>query len=292
MTKTKNDDLDFEKTEFTSAAYCVRVKRLAQLFLSRKRELSTEDFNNLKIGFQKAHEFYEAEYQNQEEETAREHISESIKEMESIENQLTAIVEAQKEYAGSKNRSRELYSIGNIQKKTIEYVSKKALFEEGNITKLSHAILSAHTENPINLMFLAPPSEGKTFVITNTAGAFPDQYIKMYRDASPKSFTRNMGELAIRQIKDGTKEYLTKIENHFTHKEVKVGEYLSWLKEEIEKKNPEFDRSELKETLESMQQNLVTLISLEHQTIMFLDRPNPELWKSMLSVHCLTGKSL
>jgi len=284
MTETKDDDLDFRKIEFTSPAHCVIVKLQAEPFLNGKRELSQDDYANLELGIQKARKFLEAESQKQKEEITREQISKSISEMESIENQLTAIAELQKEYAGSKNRSRELYSIGNIQKKTIDYVSRKALFEEGNINKVGHAILSAHTDSPINLMFLAPPSEGKTYVITNTAGAFPDQHIKMYRDASPKSFTRNMGELAIRQIKDGTKEYLTTIENHFTHKEVKVGEYLSWLKEEIEKKNPEFDRSELKETLDSVQQNLVTLISLEHQTIIFLDRPNPELWKSMLSV--------
>ena len=180
--------------------------------------------------------------------------------------------------------SSELYSIGNIKAESINYIKKRALREEGNIQKIGHAVLSAFTSDPINLEFLASPSEGKTHVIVNTAMAFPDQYVEVYRDASPKSFTRDKGELAVRIIKNGTREYHTEIENVFTRETTSVSEYLNWLKSEIDSKESMYGKRELERAKGEITQNLVTLISLENKVIIFLDRPQPELLKSMLSV--------
>jgi DNA-binding MarR family transcriptional regulator len=287
MTNKKSDCLNFEKTEFVSISQCVMVKREAQPFLNRETELNSKDFNNLRAGSKKAFEFYKKEYIKQQEQTQKNGVIDRIRELAKILKQLKIILtetQTKRRYTDLNNGSSDLYSIGDIQKKTVEYVSKKALFEEGNINKISHTILSAHTDSPINLMFLAPPSEGKTHVITSTADAFPDQYVKIYRDASPKSFTRDKGELALRVITDGVRDYITEISNPFTEERTTVKEYLSWVKEEIDRKDSSYNRSELKEALNSIQTNLVTLISLENQCIIFLDRPNPELVNSILSV--------
>ena len=85
---------------------------------------------------------------------------------------------------------RKLYGCSGTYKESIEFAKKRALFEERNIAIILHAGLSAFSDRPINVMLIAPPSEGKTHVITNALSVFPDQYVSIYRDASPKSFTR------------------------------------------------------------------------------------------------------
>ena len=187
-------------------------------------------------------------------------------------------------YTGSKNSFSDFYSDNDIFSKSVKYVSKKVLHEEKNIRILLHAGLSAFSKDPINIVFQAPPSEGKTHAIVNTLKVFPDQYVDILRDASPQSFTRDKGELALRIYKDGIKNYVTQIKNNFTSEEMPIWAYLQWLKDEIENKDSGYKLDDLKKQLGWIEKNKVTLISLEHKIIAFLDRPNPQLWKTLLSI--------
>ena len=134
---------------------------------------------------------------------------------------------------------RKFYGCGGIYKKAVEYIKGTALFEERNISIILHAGLSAFSGQPINVVLIAPPSEGKTHVITNALSVFPDEYVSIYRDASPKSFTRERGQSAMRVIINGVKEYKTTIFNEFTGEETTIESYLRWLKSEIQKKGIE-----------------------------------------------------
>ena len=180
---------------------------------------------------------------------------------------------------------RKLYGCSGTYKESIEFAKKRALFEERNIAIILHAGLSAFSDRPINVMLIAPPSEGKTHVITNALSVFPDQYVSIYRDASPKSFTRERGQLAVRVIRNGVKEYKTTIFNEFTGEEITIESYLRWLKSELQNKGiKKEDKEAYQEKLLEIQDNLVTLIPLENRIIAFLDRPSPELWRSLLSI--------
>ena len=192
--------------------------------------------------------------------------------------------ETMKRYTCSSNSFSDLYSDVNIFKKAVEFVSKKALHEEKNIRILLHAGLSAFTKDPINVIFQAPPSEGKTHVIVNTLSVIPDQYVDILRDASPQSFTRDKGQLALRVYKDGIKDYKTETKNQFTDKEMPIWAYLQWLKDELDNKDSQHKEEEIKKALSGIENNLVTLISLEHRIIAFLDRPNTQLWNTLLSI--------
>lgn len=182
------------------------------------------------------------------------------------------------------NSFSELYSDIDIFENAIDFVSKKALHEEKNIRIYLHAGLSAFTKDPINIVSQAPPSEGKTHVIVNALSVFPDQYVDILRDASPQSFTRDRGALALRVYRDGIKDYITETKNRFTNEKMPVWAYLQWLKDELEKKDSEYKEQSLKKALSGIEGNLVTLISLEHRVIAFLDRPKPQLWNTLLSI--------
>ena len=180
---------------------------------------------------------------------------------------------------------RKLYACSGIYKKAVEYIKGTALFEERNISIILHAGLSAFSGQPINVVLIAPPSEGKTHVITNALSVFPDEYVSIYRDASPKSFTRERGQSAMRVIINGVKEYKTTIFNEFTGEETTIESYLRWLKSEIQRKGIDKEEKEdYQEKLSEIQNNIVTLIPLENRIIAFLERPSPKLWKSLLTI--------
>ena len=174
--------------------------------------------------------------------------------------------------------------LGDVKRRAINCVSKSVLHEEKNIEKLLDTGMSALTGEPINLIVEGPPSEGKTFMIVNTLKVFPEEYLEIYRDASPKSFTRERGQLALRKIENEEKTFVTITENPFTHEEQTVGEYKEWLENEIDNEDSEYDQGKLSSQLYWLRKNLVTLIDLEHRIVVFLDRPQPELWRSLLSV--------
>ena len=180
---------------------------------------------------------------------------------------------------------RKLLTCSGIYRESIEIIKEKALFEDRNIAIILHAGLSAFSDQPINVMLIAPPSEGKTHVITHALSVFPDEYVSIYRDASPKAFTRERGHLALRAINNDVREYKTTIFNEFTGEETTIESYLRWLKSEVQKKRTEKeDKEAYQEKLLEVQDNLVTLIPLENRIIAFLDRPSPELWRSLLSI--------
>ena len=179
---------------------------------------------------------------------------------------------------------RKLLTCTGIYKGCIEYIKEKALFEERNIAIILHSGLSAFSGRPINVMLIAPPSEGKTHVITNALSVFPDQYVSIYRDASPKSFTRERGQLALRGISNGVREYKTTIFNDIVGDETSVETYLRDLKSELQKKKDKTEKQDIEAKQSEIRDNLVTLIPLENRIIAFLDRPSPELWRSLLSI--------
>jgi Cdc6-like AAA superfamily ATPase len=104
---------------------------------------------------------------------------------------------------------REFFKLGDIKKRAISVISESVLHEKKNIEKLLDAGMSAFPGEPTNLIITGPPTEGKTFLIVNALKVFPEEYVEVYRDASPKSFTRGKGQLALRIIEDEEKKFVT-----------------------------------------------------------------------------------
>lgn len=162
--------------------------------------------------------------------------------------------------------------------------------ESRNISIILNTALSAFTDNPINLAVVSPSSEGKTYLVTETLARFPQRYVWMYRKVSPKTFTRERGELAVRVVEGNKETYTTKVENEFTGKQISVGAYLSFLKDAVSEKKKEddgefsIDKAEAQEALSDLEQDLYTLVDFRDKVLVFLDRPDNALWNELLSV--------
>ena len=127
-------------------------------------------------------------------------------------------------------------------------------------------------------MLIAPPSEGKTHVITHALSVFPDQYVSIYRDASPKSFTRERGQLALKGISNGVREYKTTIFNDIVGDETSVEAYLRDLRSELQKKKDKTEKQDIEAKQSKIRDNLVTLIPLENRIFRILPQDPVPLW--------------
>ncbi len=166
--------------------------------------------------------------------------------------------------------------------------------EHRNIAIVQNAALSAFTSNPINLAVVAQSSEGKTYLVTEALKLFPQQYVMMLRQASPKVFTREHGENAIRIVNGNTETYSTHIMNKFTDEKTNVAGYVKFLESKIrkaenakKKEDPEdndLNIDDLTDELEKIKGNLYRLFDFRNKIIVFLDRPDPALWSELLSV--------
>ncbi|MEM3192536.1 MAG: hypothetical protein QW292_10725 [Candidatus Parvarchaeota archaeon] len=182
----------------------------------------------------------------------------------------------------------------NVQEAALRLISKKVKMEDRNIRAIMNVALSGIVGFPENVLFDAPSSEGKTTIITSVLSIFPEKYVTILRDASPKSFTHERGELALRVINEkGDKEYITRISNRFEDgEEVSVAYYKSYLENrykmlETQVKKDKSKMAELRdvrEEIESLNKDIVTLINFDGIVIAFLDQPREELLRNLLSV--------
>jgi len=158
--------------------------------------------------------------------------------------------------------------------------------EDRNISIIIYTCLSAYTPDPINLALVSPSSEGKTYLVVHVLSRFPQEDVWMYRQVSPKTFTRERGVLAIRTIENNKESFQTKVRNEFTGETMSVAAYLNYLREAINEKRKNIDVTpeEAREALSELEDRLYTLIDFRDKILVFLDRPDPALWNEILSV--------
>ena len=191
-------------------------------------------------------------------------------------------------------KAKELPDTKDLKKNLILDTRRDVKDESKNIDIVLNTSLSAFTDNPINLAVVAKSSEGKTYMVTRILSKFPKKHVIMLRKASPKTFTRERGSLAVRVVNGNSESYETEIKNEFTNKNVSVSAYLDFLNSRTEnprkskeekKDNPDaIDPEKAKTALAELQSNLYTLVDFRNKILVFLDRPDPALWNELLSV--------
>jgi hypothetical protein len=133
----------------------------------------------------------------------------------------------------------------------VEHKKQVVKEEPRNSRLLLHAALSAYTATPLNVAIVAPSSEGKTFLTTNILDVFPSEDVQILKSVSPKTFTREQGNLAIPNPDATGQEdaWTTEIKNPFLNKKTGVDDYLEFLYNELQRKESEHDKDEIRQAL-------------------------------------------
>ena len=137
-------------------------------------------------------------------------------------------------------------------------------FVKGDDELVEHILrtcYSAETNSPLNLVVIAPTSEGKTFAITHVAGLFPNAVT--FTDASAKSFFYDYGVPVDKEGNDISSE----IESQ---KEILD----NILASSEQKRNA-------KARLQALRADSMIKVSFDGKVLVFLDAPRRDLWVAL-----------
>lgn len=164
---------------------------------------------------------------------------------------------------------------------SINVILKEAKEESRLVKQIVYTMLSAYTNNPINLAINSPSGEGKTWVIQKVGEKFPEADVMFLASMTEKAIFHRHGLLVVRN-EQGKYEPLDN--------------KLADIDKQIEAKNQEIGISKdsilkdgLKSYIESLEKDkkdfkngAKKLIDLSQKILVFLDSPRPELFNALM----------
>jgi hypothetical protein len=165
-----------------------------------------------------------------------------------------------------------------------DVILKEAKLEDRLVKQIFYHMLSAYTNNPLNLAINSPSGEGKNYVLRKVAENFPKEDVIFFAGMTDKALFHRQGTLV---VKNDAGEYEP------------IEDRLEQIGSEIEDKEYELKcnthkndqkallKSQIK-TLEDEKKDLLKdakkLIELSHKILIFLDTPGFRLFDALMSL--------
>ena len=163
----------------------------------------------------------------------------------------------------------------------IEIILKEARQEDRLVRQILYAMLSAYTNNPINLAINSPTGEGKSYVLTKVAEFFPEEDVIFLSHITNKALFHRQGQYVIR---DDTGQYVP-IDEKINEIDLEIKDKES----EKESTNDENIKSslgrlirELRDRKNDLYKESKNVIDLSHKILIFLDTPQVGLFNAIM----------
>jgi hypothetical protein len=161
-------------------------------------------------------------------------------------------------------------------------VLKEAKEENLIVKQLVYTMLSAYTNNPINLAINAPTGTGKSHAITKAVALFPKTDVMLLVGMTDKAIFHRQGTLVIQNQDTGEYESIQpQIDQITTEIEKKEMELTSAAKAEAKAELRE-QKAILEKQKAALLRNAKKLIDLSHKILIFLDTPPTSLFAAMM----------
>jgi hypothetical protein len=163
----------------------------------------------------------------------------------------------------------------------IDTILKEAREESRLVKQIVYTMLSAYTNNPINLAINSPSGEGKTWVIQKVGEKFPEEDIMYIAGMTEKALFHRSGVLV---IKKGTGEYepiderISAIDTEIEGKVLEISKTQSASVVKVRKD----DIKKLEEEKKDLYKEGKKLIDLSRKILVFLDSPSPGLFNAIM----------
>lgn len=142
-------------------------------------------------------------------------------------------------------------------------------------------MLSAYTNNPINLAINSPSGEGKTYVLQKVGELFPKQDAMFLAGMTEKALFHRSGMLVVKNeageyqsIEDRLEEIDSEIEDKDYER--------TGTKDRNLKQGLQSQIDDLKKEKKDLLKDAKKLIDLSHKILVFLDSPRPELFNALM----------
>jgi hypothetical protein len=175
----------------------------------------------------------------------------------------------------------EYDDIRNPLQFSIDTILKEAKEESRLVKQILYTMLSAYTNNPINLAINSPSGEGKTYVLQKVGELFPKQDAMFLAGMTEKALFHRSGVLV---IKNEVGEYQSiEDKSEQIDSEIEDKEYeRAGTKDRNLKQGLQSQINDLKREKKELLKDAKKLIDLSHKILVFLDSPRPELFNALM----------
>jgi hypothetical protein len=163
----------------------------------------------------------------------------------------------------------------------IEVILKEAREEHRLIKQLLVTMLSASTNNPLNLAINSPIGEGKTWVIQRVGEMFPRDDVMYLAGMTDKALFHRAGKLVIQNVfgdYESLEKKLERIDSDIEKKQLEI----ATTKDELLKDGLKSYINSLENDKKELQRSAKKLIDLSHKVLVFLDSPSPGLFNALM----------
>jgi hypothetical protein len=177
----------------------------------------------------------------------------------------------------------EYEDIPNPLQFSIDTILKEAKEETRLVKQIVYTMLSAYTNNPINLTINSPSGEGKTWVIQKVGEKFPEEDVMYIAGMTEKALFHRSGILVTKKEK-GSGEYepidekISQIDIEIEDKELEISKTRDAAIIKVRKN----EIKEMEEEKKSLHKDAKKLIDLSHKILVFLDSPSPGLFNALM----------
>jgi hypothetical protein len=175
----------------------------------------------------------------------------------------------------------EYDDIQNPLQYTIDTLLKEAKEESRLVKQILYTMLSAYTNNPINLAINSPSGEGKTYVLQKVGELFPKQDAMFLAGMTEKALFHRSGTLVVRNEAgeyQSIEEKLEEIDSEIEDKDYER----TGTKDRNLKQGLQSQIDDLKKEKKDLLKDAKKLIDLSHKILVFLDSPRPELFNALM----------
>ena len=166
---------------------------------------------------------------------------------------------------------------------SIHIILKEAKEENRLVRQILYTMLSAYTNNPINLAINSPSGEGKTWVIQKVGEKFPQEDVMYIAGMTENALFHRPGILVIKK-ENGSGEY-EPIDERISQIDIAIEDKILEISNTKDTTIIKVCRNEIKnleEKKKSLYQDAKKLIDLSHKILVFLDSPSPGLFNAMI----------
>jgi hypothetical protein len=164
----------------------------------------------------------------------------------------------------------------------VDIILKEAKEEDRIVKQIFYTMLSAYTNNPVNLAINSPSGEGKTYVIQKVGEKFPKEDVMFLAGMTDKALFHRQGLFVVTDEQTGEHESLDKmtkeIDSQIDDKELEI----SITKDPMLKEGLKAFIDSLEEDKKELKKRAKKLIDLSHKVLVFLDSPRPELFNALM----------
>ena len=166
----------------------------------------------------------------------------------------------------------------------LDVIAKEVKQDDRLVKQVFLTLLSAYTNNPINLAINAPTGEGKSYVVSKVAELFPQSDVIFLTAMTDKALFHMQGTLVIKNNETGEYE---PIEDKVTEIDSDIEDKQSEICRTKDNNLKEGLRSQIKELARQKKELLkgvMKRIDLDHKVLIFSDTPKHTLLEAIMSL--------